>query len=170
MNIYIENEYDREIDVDYTDIINKVVCEAVDFIKCPYECEIYVLLTDNSGIQTINNCQRNIDAPTDVLSFPLIDYKEPGDFSVVDGDTCDYFNPESGELMLGDIIISMDRVYEQAESYNHSNTRELAFLVAHSMLHLFGYDHIDEEERKQMEDLQEQILNEKGYTRDYEEN
>ena len=170
MNIYIENEYDREIDVDYTDIINKVVCQAVDFIKCPYECEIYVLLTDNSGIQTINNCQRNIDAPTDVLSFPLIDYKEPGDFSVVDGDTCDYFNPESGELMLGDIIISMDRVYEQAKSYNHSNTRELAFLVAHSMLHLFGYDHIDEEERKQMEDLQEQILNEKGYTRDYEEN
>lgn len=72
--------------------------------------------------------------------------------------------------MLGDIIISMDRVYEQANSYNHSNTRELAFLVAHSMLHLFGYDHIDEEERKQMEDLQEQILNEKGYTRDYEEN
>ena len=156
MSLNIENEFGEIRVPDYEHVIETVIGQALDFIKCPYECEIYVLLTDNSGIQTINNCQRNIDAPTDV--------------SVVDGDTCDYFNPESGELMLGDIIISMDRVYEQAKSYNHSNTRELAFLVAHSMLHLFGYDHIDEEERKQMEDLQEQILNEKGYTRDYEEN
>ena len=72
--------------------------------------------------------------------------------------------------MLGDIIISVDKVKEQAKSYGHSEKREYAFLILHSMLHLFGYDHIDEEERKQMEDLQEQILNEKGYTRDYEEN
>ena len=100
----------------------------------------------------------------------MADYPVPGDFSDIEERDPDAFHPETGELMLGDIIISMDRVYEQAESYNHSNTRELAFLVAHSMLHLFGYDHIDEEERKQMEDLQEQILNEKGYTRDYEEN
>ena len=133
MSLNVENEYGEIQIPDYEHVIETVIGQALDFIKCPYECEIYVLLTDNSGIQTINNCQRNIDAPTDVLSFPLIDYKEPGDFSVVDGDTCDYFNPESGELML-------------------------------------GYDHIDEEERKQMEDLQEQILNEKGYTRDYEEN
>ena len=67
-------------------------------------------------------------------------------------------------------MISVPKVFAQAEEYGHSVTREFCFLVAHSMLHLFGYDHIDEEERKQMEDLQEQILNEKGYTRDYEEN
>ena len=92
MSLNIENEYGEIQIPDYEHVIETVIGQALDFIKCPYECEIYVLLTDNSGIQTINNCQRNIDAPTDVLSFPLIDYKEPGDFSVVDGDTCDYFN------------------------------------------------------------------------------
>jgi len=162
---------DLEENNTYEEIIKKVVEQCFKEEKLE-QSKLYVsiTLTTPDNIHKINKQYRDVDRETDVLSFPLIDYKEPGDFSVVDGDTCDYFNPESGELMLGDIIISMDRVYEQAESYNHSNTRELAFLVAHSMLHLFGYDHIDEEERKQMEDLQEQILNEKGYTRDYEEN
>ena len=158
MSLNVENEYGEIQIPDYEHVIETVIGQALDFIKCPYECEIYVLLTDNSGIQTINNCQRNIDAPTDVLSFPLIEYKAPVDFSVADGDTCAYFNPESGELMLGDIIISMDRVYEQAESYNHSNTRELAFLVAHSMLHLFGYDHMTPEDAAIMEPKQREIL------------
>ena len=168
MSLNIENE-NGEIRVpDYEHVIETVIGQALDFIKCPYECEIYVLLTDNSGIQTINNCQRNIDAPTDVLSFPLIDYKEPGDFSVVDEDTCDYFNPESGELLLGDIVISIDKVYEQARESNHSVHRELALLVAHSMLHWYGYDHMEDEERILMENLQEKILTMKGYTRDYE--
>lgn len=170
MSLNIENEYGDIRIPDYQHVIETVIGQALDFIKCPYECEVYVLLTDNERIQSINNSQRKIDAPTDVLSFPLIDYNVPGDFRAAEENACDYFNPETGELMLGDIIISMDRVYEQAERYNHSNTRELAFLVAHSMLHLFGYDHVDEAERKQMEILQEQILNEKGYTRDYEEN
>lgn len=170
MSLNIENEYGDICIPDYQHVIETIIGQALDFIKCPYECEVYVLLTDNERIQSINNSQRKIDAPTDVLSFPLIDYNVPGDFRAAEENACDYFNPETGELMLGDIIISMDRVYEQAERYNHSNTRELAFLVAHSMLHLFGYDHVDEAERKQMEVLQEQILNEKGYTRDYEEN
>ena len=170
MTINIEYETDQELGIDYAALASQVADKVLEMEKCPYDGQVNLVLTDNEEIKRVNTEFRNIQAPTDVLSFPLIDYKEPGDFSVVDGDICDYFNPESGELMLGDIIISMDRVYEQAKSYNHSNTRELAFLVAHSMLHLFGYDHIDEEERKQMEDLQEQILNEKGYTRDYEEN
>ena len=78
MNIYIENEYDREIDVDYTDIINKVVCQAVDFIKCPYECEVNVTIVDNNTIHEINREQRKIDRPTDVLSFPMLEFDEDG--------------------------------------------------------------------------------------------
>ena len=77
----------------------------------------------------------------------------------------DYFNPETGELMLGDIVISVDKVEEQAEKYGHSQTRELAFLVAHSMLHLCGYDHMEEEERLLMEARQNEILERRGYTR-----
>lgn len=168
MSYFIENEYgDIEIS-DYEKVINDIIDGALDFIECPYECEVNVLLTDNASIHKINNQQRNIDRPTDVLSFPLIDYKTPGDFSIVESAVSDYFNPESGELLLGDIVISIDKVYEQAREYNHSVHRELAFLVAHSMLHLFGYDHMEDEERILMEKLQEKILTMKGYTRDYE--
>ena len=169
MNIYIENEYDREIDVDYTDIINKVVCQAVDFIKCPYECEVNVTIVDNNTIHEINREQRKIDRPTDVLSFPMLDYesitfdgkeltKTPAHIS--------NFNPDSGELILGDIVISYDKVIEQAAEYNHSRNRELAFLVAHSMLHLFGFDHMVDDERIEMEEKQNIILNNLGITRE----
>jgi probable rRNA maturation factor len=169
MSYSIENEYGI-IDIpDYDKVICSTIEQALDFIECPYECEINILLTNNHNIKNINNEQRNIDNPTDVLSFPLINYNIPGDFSIVEENSYDYFNPETGELLLGDIIISIDKVYEQADTYNHSRTRELAFLVAHSMLHLFGYDHIEDEERRKMEDLQEKILTMKGYTRDYEE-
>lgn len=169
MSYFIENEY-GDIDIpSYEKVICSVIEQALIYMDCPYTCEVNVLLTNNENIQNINREQRGIDAPTDVLSFPLVDYNLPGDFSLVETSESDYFHPETGELLLGDIVISIDRVYEQAESYNHSKTRELAFLIAHSMLHLCGYDHIDEEEQKVMEKLQEEILTTKGYTRDYEE-
>ena len=165
MNIYIENEYDREIDVDYTDIINKVVCQAVDFIKCPYECEVNVTIVDNNTIHEINREQRKIDRPTDVLSFPMLEYDKPGDFDKFENDLY-AFDPDTGELTLGDIVISYDKVISQAEEYNHSVKREFAFLVAHSMLHLFGYDHIDDNERMEMEQKQKEILNNLRITRE----
>lgn len=169
MTINIENEYGN-IDIpNVNQVIENVIEEALDFVKCPYECEVNVLLTGNDRIQEINKTQRNIDSPTDVLSFPMIFYETPGVFDDEALEAADCFNPETGELILGDIIISIDRVYEQAESYNHSKTRELAFLTAHSMLHLSGYDHIDDDERLVMEELQEQILRLRGYTRNYEE-
>jgi probable rRNA maturation factor len=83
----------------------------------------------------------------------------------VEDDVEDYFNPDTGELMLGDIVISVEKVIEQAEKYGHSEERELAFLVAHSMLHLCGYDHMDDEERERMEQRQREILDEAGYHR-----
>ena len=88
----------------------------------------------------------------------MIDYQIPSDFSHLEDDSEDYFNPETGELLLGDIVISVEKVIEQAQKYGHSRERELAFLVAHSMLHLFGYDHIKESEREKMEKKQEEIL------------
>ena len=93
------------------------------------------------------------------------DYGTPSDFERLEEQAEDYFNPETGELLLGDIIISMDKVEEQAAKYGHSAERELAFLTAHSMLHLCGYDHMEEEERLEMEKRQAAILERKGYTR-----
>ena len=168
MNIFIENETDGILPDYYETIINDVVEGSVNFLKCPYECEVSVTITDNDRIHEINMSERGIDAPTDVLSFPMLDFDKPNDLSYVEKYPQDYFNPETGELLLGDIVISIDKVKSQAEEYGHSDKRELAFLVAHSCLHLFGYDHMNDDERLVMEDLQDKILNEKGYTRDYE--
>jgi len=96
----------------------------------------------------------------------MIEFSEPEEFQLVEEHPEDYFNQDTGELLLGDIVISVDKVYEQAQEFGHSAERELAFLVAHSMLHLSGYDHEEEAERLVMENKQEEILQQKGYTRD----
>ena len=146
-------------------LLRRVISAALEAEGMDLPCEINVLLTDDEGIREINREQRRIDAPTDVLSFPLVDYESPADFDHVEEAVEDYFNPETGELMLGDIVISVDKVEEQAEKYGHSQTRELAFLTAHSMLHLCGYDHMEEEERLEMERRQREILDMRGYKR-----
>ena len=122
-------------------------------------------ISDDEDIRQINKEYREIDRATDVLSFPMADYDSPSDFDRLEDMASDYFNPETGELLLGDIVISVDKVKEQAEKYGHSETRELAFLVAHSMLHLCGYDHMVDEERLVMEKKQEEILKRGGYER-----
>ena len=101
-----------------------------------------------------------------MLSFPNVAFINPGLFDIDENDEADYFDPETGELILGDIMISVDKVYEQAESYGHSVKREFAFLVAHSMFHLCGYDHMTEAEAKVMEKKQEDTLTALGITRD----
>lgn len=104
--------------------------------------------------------------PTDVLSFPMIPFRTEADFSVAEEAEADYFDPDSGELILGDIIISAERVFQQAESFGHSPKREFAFLTAHSLLHLCGYDHMVPEEAAVMEKKQEAVLEKLGITRD----
>lgn len=158
MSLNIEKETEIEPDFDFRDIIKNVVNYSLDYVNCPYETELNVTLMDNEEIHRINKEFRNIDSPTDVLSFPMIEYMKPGDFSVVEDNEQDYFEPDSGELVLGDIIISLEKVYSQADEYGHTPKRELAFLVAHSMLHLFGYDHMDDAERSDMEKKQREIL------------
>lgn len=158
----IENIYDFD-----TDEIVKSVAEAVlDMEGCPYEACVNVLVTDNEGIREFNRQYRDIDKETDVLSFPNLDFEQPGVFDIAEEREADYFDPESGELVLGDIILSVDRIKEQAESYGHSQKREFAFLVAHSMLHLCGYDHMEESEAAVMEGKQESVLNGLGITRE----
>ena len=169
MTINIDKETDLSFDFDYEKLITDVITYAIDYKECPYEAEVNVLLCDNETIHEINKEHRGIDNPTDVLSFPMLEYNEAGNFDFLEEDEVDSFNPETGELVLGDIIISIEKVYEQAEKYNHSRKRELGFLVAHSMLHLFGYDHMEPEEAKQMEDEQNKILDGLNITRDMED-
>nr|WP_315100667.1 rRNA maturation RNase YbeY [uncultured Catonella sp.] len=165
MTILVENEAKKELNFNYEEVIKNVVDKIIETENCPYEIEVNVLLTGNEEIHKTNKDFRDIDKPTDVLSFPMVDYTLPANFTLVDESPECYLNPETDELVLGDIMISVDKVYEQAEEYGHSHKREFAFLIAHSMLHLLGYDHIKDEERMVMETKQEIILKALGITR-----
>lgn len=165
MTSYVENETDVEFLFDIEQLLTVLMNEVLDREGCPYEAQVNLLLTDNEGIRQYNNEYRQIDKATDVLSFPMIEFEKEGEFSVVEKPGADCFEPESGELMLGDIIISVDKVKEQAEQYGHSQKREFAFLVTHSLLHLCGYDHMEPDEAKVMEQKQDEILTALGITR-----
>ena len=166
MTFYIENETNVEFDFPLQEIADSVIQQILQTEKCPYEVQVNILLTDNEGIRQYNADFRGIDKETDVLSFPNIDYDHPSEFEGLEDAMADYFDPDTDELILGDIIISVDRMQEQALEYGHSKKREYAFLIAHSMLHLCGYDHIDEEEARVMEAKQKEALDSLGITRD----
>lgn len=161
------DEIKEEINEDELVLAQKVIEHVLIKENCPYECEVNLTITDNEGIWECNREFRGVDKPTDVLSFPNCEFDIPGDFSKFESDAIyfDCFNPDSGNLFLGDIMISRDKMVEQAEEYGHGITREYAFLIAHSVLHLIGYDHMEEEEAKCMEEKQNLYLNELGITR-----
>lgn len=160
MSFILEEEVKVPFVFDYKELAQKVITACLDYAKFPYEAEINLTLTDNKGIHAINKEFRQIDRPTDVLSFPMLSYEVPGDFTFLDDEECDDFNPDTGEALLGDIVISVEKVIEQAEEFGHTKEREYAFLITHSMLHLFGYDHMTEDEASVMEAKQKEILNE----------
>ncbi|MCR5086341.1 MAG: rRNA maturation RNase YbeY [Lachnospiraceae bacterium] len=166
MTFYFESEWEGEIFPDCEAVLRSVFEAACDYVQCPYECTVNMLLTDDSAIHSMNREFRDTDRATDVLSFPMIDYTEPGSFDGIEEQSEQYFDPDSGELLLGDIVISVERAIAQAAEYGHSLKREMAFLTAHSMLHLFGYDHMQDDEREEMERMQEEILSKLGITRD----
>ena len=159
MTIQIDYEAERKLDIDYEKLASKVAEHILETEHCPYDVCVNLVITDNEEIKRVNTEFRSIGAPTDVLSFPMLEYETPGDFSHFESEE-DCFDPETGELLLGDIVISKEKVIAQAEEYGHSVKREYAFLIAHSVLHLSGYDHMEEEERIEMETLQREILNE----------
>lgn len=169
MTLQFENEQEYRFLFDCEQIADLVVNQVLDAENCPYEAEVSLTLTDNQEIHRLNREFRQIDRPTDVLSFPLVDFPEPAGYQVLEEEGWeDCFNPETGELMLGDIVISVERAREQAAEYGHSLKREYAFLIAHSMLHLLGYDHMVLEEAKVMEEKQETVLKALDITREGE--
>lgn len=158
MSLFLETEGMTDFDFDMKEIAELVINTALDYMQCPYEAEVSLLVTHDEEIREMNREHRKIDRATDVLSFPMLEFEKPGNFSEISEETPDVFDPESGELILGDIVISADHVMAQAKEYGHSCKREYAFLIAHSMLHLCGYDHMEEDERKVMEQKQREIM------------
>ena len=141
-------------------LIRRTIRTALAAEGMTLPCEVDVLLTDDEGIHRINLDMRNVDRPTDVLSFPEFDLTPEKLPAAEDAD------PGTGLIPLGDMVLSMERVAAQAEEYGHSRQRELAYLVTHSMLHLLGYDHLDEGEmKKQMRGREEAIMSQLGLER-----
>ena len=166
MTSYVSIETEGNLGFDLEEVTNQVLQAVMEEEACPYDVTVNLTLTDNDEIQAVNASFRQIDRATDVLSFPNLHFETPGDFSEAEDHEADCFDPDTGELMLGDIMISEDKVREQAEAYGHSLKREFAFLVAHSLFHLCGYDHMEEEEANVMESKQEAILQKLKITRE----
>ena len=156
--ILIETEADGA--EEYAALLRQVIPAALDAQGVDVPCEVYVLFTGDEGIHQINLEQRGVDAPTDVLSFPMFDL-EPGEIpSVEDAD------PGTGLVPLGDMVISLERARAQGEQFGHGTRREVAYLAVHSVLHLLGYDHMDEGPMKaQMREREEAILEALGIVR-----
>ena len=126
MTIQIDYETDRELDIDYARLADMVADKILDSENCPYEASVNLVLTDNEEIKRVNSEFRFIGAPTDVLSFPMIPFEKPADYSIIE-DKDEYFDLDTGELLLGDVMISVDKVWSQAEEYGHSREREIQF-------------------------------------------
>lgn len=164
MTFAIEYEAEQKLELDYASLANLVADQVLESEGCPYEAQVNLVLTDNEEIKRVNEEFRGISSATDVLSFPMIPFEKPSDFQTVEDDQS-YFDLDTGELLLGDIMISVEKVYAQAREYGHSIKREFSFLIAHSMLHLLGYDHMTPEEASVMEKKQAEALDKLGITR-----
>ncbi len=167
MTFYVENETEEKFEFDIEELIQKLTLTTMNKLACPFEdYSLNVTFTNDEEIHQVNKDFRGIDRATDVLSFPALEFEVPGDFSGITEDNADCFDFETGELLLGDIMISLEHAHAQALEYGHSFRREISFLITHSLLHLSGYDHETEEERAEMEALQNEILNSLGITRE----
>ncbi len=165
MTSYVDIDEDIDLGLDAEDITLKLLNAVCDREQCPYEACINVYVTHSDNVRVYNREYRDKDTTTDVLSFPALDILN-GDFESAVEASDSPFDPESGELILGDIVINADRVYSQAEEYGHSVLREFAFLCAHSLYHLCGYDHERADEAEIMERKQEETLASLNITRD----
>lgn len=156
MTLLFENETNDTFGFDEKAVAERVIAESLRQEGFHFDCEVSLTLTDEDGIAELNEEFRGLARPTDVLSFPMLE---------LDGTSPEAYepsledrNPDTGEIMLGDIVVCVGRVKAQAAEYGHEELREYAFLVAHSMLHLLGYDHMEEDERAVMEEKQEKVL------------
>ena len=157
--IFFENTQDKhKVDDALTNLVQKVADTALEYENFDKKSEISVLFVDDEQIREINNDFRQIDSATDVLSFPMLSF----DGTKVIDDVGDSY---LGTVVLGDIVLSLERAQAQAQEYGHSFEREVGFLVCHSVLHLLGYDHENEDERTVMREKEEGILEKIGLTR-----
>jgi len=163
--INFEKEVSLDAGFDLDETADLVVRTVLSKEKCPVECDVEILLTDEDTVHEINLEYRQVDSTTDVLSFPNVDFPHPADYSSEEFKDEYLIDPETNHLMLGQIVLCKERILSQAEDYGHSVKREYAFLIAHSMLHLLGYDHMEEAEALVMETKQDQYLNDIGITR-----
>lgn len=163
--IEIDNSQDKiEISEETKDMIRNCVNRALDVENFDFRAMVSVTLVDNPSIREINSEYRDVDRATDVLSFPMLDL-DPGHEHLNIDDFIDDADPDSGAVILGDIMISMEKAKEQAQEYGHSFERELGFLVVHGILHLLGYDHMEQDDRDIMRSREEAILKALGLTR-----
>lgn len=160
--IYLDNRQSEvEVDDDFNETIRTVIDYALkeEGVNIPYE--ISIIYVDNKTIQNINNDTRRIDKVTDVLSFPMLDYPKGHVYKdTYRGESFHVIDLDDGYLVLGDIVISLEKSKEQSVEYGHSYLRETCYLVIHSVLHLLGYDHMDEDEKAVMRKREENILSE----------
>ncbi|SBV95792.1 putative rRNA maturation factor [uncultured Eubacteriales bacterium] len=160
--IIIESELEADTS-GYEALLREVIPAVLAAEEVTVSCEVDVLFTDDAGIREINADQRSVDAPTDVLSFPMFEFV-PGE--PPRGETAE-LDPDTGLLPLGDMVLSVERAEAQGAEYGHGARRELAYLAVHSVLHLLGYDHMDDGPQKaQMRAREEEILNALGITRE----
>ena len=160
MEHWVEIDPEVETAPELEEALRRAVEGALAAEGVDVPCVVEVCLTDDEGIHQTNLDMRGVDAPTDVLSFPMFEL-EPGEKP-----RAEWADPDTDKVLLGDMMISLERAKVQAAEYGHSNRRELAYLVVHSVLHLLGYDHLDEgPQKRQMRAREEAILGELGITR-----
>lgn len=165
--IYIDNRQNKiKVDDQLEEIIQRVIDFTLKEEDVDIECEVSVVLVDNEEIKKINGEFRNIEKETDVLSFPMLEYPPGKVFREVFGEEkFDEIDLDDGSLVLGDMALSLEKVKEQSVEYGHSFNRELAYLTVHSILHLLGYDHMEEREKNLMRQREEYILEKLHFVR-----
>ncbi|MDT8715319.1 rRNA maturation RNase YbeY [Clostridium sp. 19966] len=158
--LLIENEQDKiKWEKEYEDILNQVINLALKEERVNCKTQISVVLVDNDEIKELNKEHRKIDRVTDVLSFPMLDYEEGKVFKeCYEGKDFDISYLDGEELVLGDIVLSLEKAEEQRKEFGHSFVREMSYLVVHSVLHLLGYDHMVEKDKERMRKREEEIL------------
>lgn len=166
--IYVDNRQDKiEVTEEFTNKLENTITFALKEEGVSVPCEVSLVFVDNEEIREINNDNRGIDRATDVLSFPILEYPKDKVYKeVYQDEKFDETFLDGEELVIGDIVLSLEKALEQSKEYNHSFEREASYLVVHSVLHLLGYDHMEDEEKKRMRTREEEILNKLNIKRD----
>lgn len=166
MTLWLENATDDDVFDHYEITLETIIKLCLEEERYPQNIELSLTIVNNDEIQRLNNEFRNINRPTDVLSFPMINFENGVmDVTNLQQQFKEVTNNDTGDIVLGDIVISIDKAIEQAKEFGHSLKREIGFLTAHSMFHLMGYDHMTNEDEAVMKHKQEKILNALDLTR-----